>query len=634
MITGDAGDNVLVGTVGADTISGLGGADTLTGGDGADTLDGGDGSDTLDGGLGNDTLIGGAGDDVLVDNYGQNSFDGGDGNDTITTNSATAGQVIRGGAGNDNITAQILGVGSVVYGGSGNDYASIGYDYYVYDINGITIDLGDGTNKVITTAHDSNILMGSGDDLVYIWGILDNFKTGKNNNIDLGGGNNYIIGYNGNDYTWVIRKCVIAAGIGNDAAYVWDGNTLNLGDGNNTVTANSGNTIITGAGGDVFTLGSTNTVTGGAGVDTYKLAATSLGNVITDFTAGAGGDIIDATYLLQTVPSYPGGNPFGTGNLRIVQDGADAKLQVDLDGPGTTSDFVTVATLTNVKSSAINTHNFASMYLVGTEGDDKLDGGLGVDTLDGKAGNDTLDGGWGGDTMSGGTGNDTYKVDDTGDKAIEVSGTGSGTDTVLSSVNYTLGANVENLVLETGATAGTGNGVDNVITGNDADNTLSGGLGNDTLNGVLGNDALNGGTGTDIMAGGTGNDLYYVDAAGDQVTEAVGDGTDRVSASVTYSLSTNVENLTLSGSTAIDGTGNTDNNVLTGNSGSNTLSGLDGNDVLNGGAGTDTLIGGTGSIMLAAFIEPDHGLGHVNGARQLDLESRVFHRKYPLFSGI
>ena len=76
----------------------------------------------------------------------------------------------------------------------------------------------------------------------------------------------------------------------------------------------------------------------------------------------------------------------------------------------------------------------------------------------------------------------------------------------------------------------------------------------------VGNDTLNGGTGADTLIGGVGNDSYYVDDVGDIVTEAANDGTDTVYSTVTYTLANNVENLTLQGTTAINGTGNALNN--------------------------------------------------------------------------
>ncbi len=140
---------------------------------------------------------------------------------------------------------------------------------------------------------------------------------------------------------------------------------------------------------------------------------------------------------------------------------------------------------------------------------------------------------------------------------------------------------------------GTGNSNNNVIIGNSGNNILSGLAGNDTLIGDDGNDTLNGGTGIDNMDGGFGNDTYIVDAVGDIAAEVDG-GVDSVQASVSYTLSTNLENLRLTDAANINGTGNSNNNVITGNSGNNILIGLAGNDTLLGNDGNDTLNGGTG----------------------------------------
>lgn len=227
--------------------------------------------------------------------------------------------------------------------------------------------------------------------------------------------------------------------------------------------------------------------------------------------------------------------------------------------------------------------------VLGGAGNDTLSGGAGNDTLLGGAGNDRLDGGSGADGLAGGVGNDTYVVDNADDVVTE--NAGEGIDLVQASVSYTLTEHVENLTL-TGSSSinGTGNALDNLITGNGGSNILRGLEGNDSLVGNAGNDTLDGGSGADSMSGGSGNDTYVVDDAGDQVIEGVGQGTDLVQASIDYSLTANVENLTLTGSADLNGTGNGLANVITGNSGANLLDGGEGADTLIGGAGDDTYI--------------------------------------------
>ncbi len=346
----------------------------------------------------------------------------------------------------------------------------------------------------------------------------------------------------------------------------------------------------------------------------------------------------------------------------------DQKTFVDADGSiyfgilnNTTLNFITGSGGGATPAADTLTGTGGADTIDGLAGDDFIDGGAGNDTLTGGDGNDYLRGGTGADTMIGGIGNDTYVVDDASDTTDE--STGSGTDLVWSGISWTLGTGLENLTLAApgGAINGTGNSADNTILGNSSANTISGLDGNDTLNGdggadtlyggngadsldgstqndILygeagvdtliggaGNDVLDGGTGADGMTGGTGNDSYVVDDAGDTVTEAsgAGTGTDTVSASITYSLGSNVENLTLTGSGAIDGTGNTLKNTIIGASGANvlhgggevdtitglggadTLYGDDGNDLLDGGDADDILYGGNGADRLTGGAGAD-----------------------------
>ena len=170
------------------------------------------------------------------------------------------------------------------------------------------------------------------------------------------------------------------------------------------------------------------------------------------------------------------------------------------------------------------------------------------------------------DTLIGGTGNDTYVVANAGDVIIENGG--GGTDTVRTALaSYTLGANLENLAFTgIGNFSGTGNTLANVITG---------GAGNDTLN--------DGGVGgTDTLIGGTGNDTYVVANAGDVIIENGGGGTDTVQTTLnSYTLGSNLENLTFIGTTPFIGVGNTLANVLTAGVASGQLT---------GGLGADTFV--------------------------------------------
>lgn len=218
--------------------------------------------------------------------------------------------------------------------------------------------------------------------------------------------------------------------------------------------------------------------------------------------------------------------------------------------------------------------------LTGSSVDDVLLGGDGTDTLIGGSGNDWLDGGEGIDSIVGGAGNDTFVVNSASDIIVE--GASAGTDTVISSITMTLATNFENLSLWGAANLdGTGNSGANVLTGNN------------------GNNILDGGTGSDTLVGGLGDDVLVINSSGDVVTEAAGQGTDTVNSSITYTLGSDVENLTLTGSSGINGIGNSLANIISGNSGNNSLSGGDGNDTLDGGLGNDSLVGGNGNDLLS-----------------------------------
>ena len=226
--------------------------------------------------------------------------------------------------------------------------------------------------------------------------------------------------------------------------------------------------------------------------------------------------------------------------------------------------------------------------LTGDSGANHLDGRNGGDTLVGDAGNDTLIGGAGNDTMNGGNGDDIYSVDATGDIINEGSGAGSGNDTVFASTTFTLGPNIETLILVgTDASNGTGDASANNLIGNDAANTLYGGDGGDGLTGAGGGDTLIGGLGNDGMSGGAGDDLYSVDSVFDVIAEAAGEGLDTVFSETNHVLYLNVELLILVGTGNTQAYGNAQQNFLYGNAGNNYFDSAGQADYMHGGGGSD-----------------------------------------------
>jgi len=497
---------------------------------------------------GDDTITGGAGADTLL---------GGAGNDTI-----------NGGKGAD-----------TMIGGTGNDI-------YVVDnaADVVTEAVGEGTDEVQSSV--SYTLSANVENLTL---------TGTT-----------AINGTGNSGDNVLR--------GNSAA-----NTLNGGVG--------ADTLIGGAGNDVYIIDNTgDTVTEAAsgGVDTVQSETIDLDLTAAGFTGQeienvtlTGSSNLNATgnTLANTLTGNAGNNTLdggsgadtmigGAGNDIYIVDNAGDKASELLNG-GT--DLVKASVTYSLAGFA----NVENLTLTGTAGINGTGNTL-ANTITGNSGDNILDGGTGADTLIGGDGNDTYIIDNAGDTITEAAS--KGTDTIKSSVTIDLtGANfvgqeIENVTLTgTAALNATGNGLDNTLTGNAGNNVLSGGIGTDTLIGGDGNDTLDGGAGADTMTGGKGNDTYVVDDAADVVIEADGGGTDTIQSSITLNLVAvdNVENLTLTGSAAIDGTGNEFNNVITGNSGDNVLDGGSGNDTLIGGGGNDTLWSSDGSDVLQGGLGDD-----------------------------
>ncbi len=156
--------------------------------------------------------------------------------------------------------------------------------------------------------------------------------------------------------------------------------------------------------------------------------------------------------------------------------------------------------------------------------------------------------------------------------------------------------------------------------GNAGDNLLLGNAAANILKGLAGNDTLNGGAGRDRLEGGRGDDTYVIDSRADVMVEKASEGSDTVRVGFNFQLGLNFENLSLTGSANVDGTGNESDNVLRGNSGNNTLSGGGGNDTLHSGRGFDVLLGGAGidTFVLNEFgAKIDHIGDFVSGTDRL-----------------
>lgn len=591
-INGGPGNDSLPGGFGQDEINGFGGNDSLSGLDGNDTLNGGLGNDTLKGGIGRDILDGGAGGDIMA---------GGKGEDVYYVDSVADKVSELAGQGDDAVVSSLT------------DYT------LAANVEGLQVDGLNGTGNALDNEIDSNALGNklsglAGNDLINGRDGNDSLDGGTGNDILNGGpGDDRLAGGAGNDrYTVEDAGDVIVelAGGGTDTVltdrngYVLGANVENLslqgaaisGTGNGLANALFGNAlgnVLAGeAGNDTLDGGRGNdTLRGGAGNDLYLVD--SIDDVVEE-GSGGGKDTIRVTtsdYQLHEGQEIE--------NLILDSTLPDGQLDFFIGTGNSTGNLITI----------VGTGR-AEMYAFGLDGNDTLKGGIGRDMMSGGRGNDILSGGDGGDflvgddgadTMTGGKGDDTYEAGSVADKIVEQ--TGQGIDTVQSRLaNYTLGANLENLLLIELAVNGTGNALRNTLRGNSLANQLSGAAGDDqlygsggtdTLNGGSGNDYLSGGDDADVMSGGAGSDFYIIDDAGDVILELPSGGIDKAFTMIDgYALAANVEDLVLG---SISGTGNGLNNALLGNGMANVMAGEAGNDTLDGSLGNDTLRGGSGN---------------------------------------
>jgi Ca2+-binding RTX toxin-like protein len=613
LMAGD-GDDVLLGQGGNDQLFGGSGVELLRGGDGTDHMYGDDGNDELQGEAGGDYLFGGIGDDVISGGADDDFIVGDDGNDRLYGDEGSdwlAGglgdDLIWAGAGND---SSISGEGGndTLWGGEGNDSGLLGGA-------GNDVLYGEGGNDRLTGDEDDDWLYGGdgNDNLFADWGSDHAYGGDGDDFLEGGYGTDYLFGDGGNDRLKLspfddANKDYLFGGVGDDfydLQYATQTGLFeifeNVDEGVDTVMAgtdfvlaeNFENLVLLRSS-DIVNINGTgnrldNTLRGNQGINILKGAA---GNDI--YYVGAGDSVIERS-----------------------NEGTDT---VHSDTDWLLGSYLENLYLTGAARSG--TGNSLANQIFGNALDNTLSGGAGADRMEGHAGNDT------------------YIVDNAGDVILEQ--LSQGMDTVKSSVSFLLSDDLENLILTgNSGISGTGNRLDNILTGNGGANVLAGGLGNDvyivaskdsvveaenagldtvqsSVNWVLaanienlvltgtsnisatGNELDNrlmGNSAANVLKGGRGNDTY-VAGAGDTVTENAGEGMDTVESDVAWTLGANIENLTLTGRSAIAGTGNALANRLCGNSASNTLTGGAGNDsyLFGRGSGSDTIVDSDNSV--------------------------------------
>jgi Ca2+-binding RTX toxin-like protein len=561
-IEGRGANDTLIGGSGADQLEGEGGDDLLQGGDDNDVLDGGDGTDTLEGGAGDDQFY----ETGIVTSGGGDTFVGGTGNDTyyvsgyqtvvelenegidsaivnstyflpenVENATLVNGAVYANGEGDDlygNIQSNVLigdAAGNRFESRAGADRLTggLGADYFAFFTDDVrtTTNLAGARNAPYDVITDFDV----GIDTLYLqlnassWRVEYLQREGQLSTVILASNDDFQTAFSLVLLGRVASPQDLELNIYGSLAIVGSAASENLAGFDHTA-----NTIVGNAGHDTIQGGaSADTFTGGSGNDTFVFAKPNdstpvFRDTITDFNTGI--DTIDLSAMR-------------IGNLDFTQQGSYI-LNTTADG----QDFVLEIFGTVAASDFV----LGARALVGTAG---------ADTLIASNLDDTLDGQGEADQLYGLSGNDSYRVDTQLDVVFE--NLGEGTDLVTSSADFYLYANIENLILESGAgdIFGVGNDLANLLTGNEGANLLLGGQGDDTLSGGAGNDIVYGEGGADTLSGGEGIDYL------------------------------------------IAGTGNDD---LDGGDGADALYGEDGDDILVGGASfdTDILVGGAGNDIL------------------------------------
>ncbi|WP_326525153.1 calcium-binding protein [Sphingomonas sp.] len=575
------------GGIGDDTLYGAGGIDRIWGGVGNDTIDGEGDADLIYGDSGNDILRGGAGDDVIDGGADADLIHGGDGGDLL--HGGTGNDILHGEGSDDTLSGDQGD--DLLYGGDGEDalLGGAGDDQLFGGDNDDVLFGGDGTDSHDGGAGNDTLLGSAGDDsfdggadrdVILYAGAPGGVRVNLSGTGRLLGGET-VAAFTARDGYGTIDSFVQSGGLSTveDARGTTHDDWLVASEAGSKLWGEGGDDSLVGLGGDDILRGGDgeDIVVGGGGNDTV------MGGAGADRLAGEGGSGDWVSY------EEDGGGV--TANLRFNQ-ATDASGALDL-----------LAGFENLRGSAYG---------------DTLTGDDGANVIEGLGGNDVIDGNGGADTLRGGLGDDIYFIDNfsgnptqpTDDTVID----DGGYDIVKSSVNYTLGGDIEDLQLLGTATVGTGNGSNNLLIGNAGDNVLNGLFGADTFWGYAG------------------NDTYYFDQLGDRIGtvaafrsgiaaagEVDGGGNDTIMLATaaiyngpfnnptvhTYDLNRSdlvqIENVELTDDVRrVDLVGNELGNRLVGNAhgsitsgegGDDFLStGTGGGDVIHGGSGLDTLI--------------------------------------------
>lgn len=572
-ISGGAGDDAVIGTTNADRLSGGAGRDTLEGYGGWDTLVGGPGDDFLYGGFGRDTYVLSPGDgfDVIVESG------------TSTTEIDTVSVV---GASPDDLLVRGDGISLYLLLEGGTTQLSVARHFIAGEDSRIErIQFEDGTvwdateisARTVIVAADT-LIGTSGDDFYTVDNVRDHIVEESNGGYDsVTSTVNYTLPVNVEEL--VLQGPAASRAEGNSQSNRLVGSSFdNVFNRDSHIFGNGFDTLIGGDGNDLYF------VNGGTH---YQIIDSD--DVVIEAPDG-GTDVMVSTTFRTTlqdnvevlVDRYSGGT-WRQGNVifpRMLR--------------GTAADDIIVISAGNNPGSA--TSDLSDLISLASRHTSVMNNG----------GQIVIDGGAGADTMIGSADDTTYVVDHIGDVVIEAGGSLS-IDTVRSSIDYVIGADIERLEL-TGsiAIAGTGNAADNWLSGDD----------NPTAN---------------LLRGGEGNDTYEL-GSGDSAIELVGEGFDTVfvragEAGFTYQLGhyANIESLGLDFFTSVGaapvtllGTDNDD--VLVNRTRSSSYTdeygfyhagyggltlGGGGNDALEGGVGRDTLNGGTGADTMRGGIESD-----------------------------